>query len=567
MGGSRGRRPTVVVLTALQVEYEAVRRHMTDVHEDREPQGTVFDRGRIPGLGWEVALAEMGPTNTRAALVTQSAIAYFDAEVVLFVGVAGGLKDNVRLGDVVVARKVYSHHGGRESADGFAARPDVWQPPYEMDQLVRSARRNEPWSFLAREAGSTGTPPQVHFEPIASGDVLLGFRDSETGRRIHRHYNDAVAIDMESHGVAHAVGMKQGVRALFIRGISDSADQDKAAYDAAGSQETAARHAAAFALRVLRDLRPAGRPAPKRPPVPAPVVVSAPDRSPGPASWDSRPVVRVGEQEYLLYGGPGDLLQESRHGDVLRRQALARVMSDGSTRGTYAWLRQVEEFEPDRGRALTALEEEAKLCRRLQGPTVLQLSRSGNTATLALAWPGDPKRGNPLETLHELLPASAAPADPLRLWSVVQALAEVAHVLERLSGAGVSHRALRPTAVVLHRPGTVLRDFGLATVPPRLGENPGPFQAPEQRHGSAVRPGPATDVYQVGALLHLALTGRAPEPGWPPYRGSAAVPDRLVRAVADALQEDPGARPSARALRLALLAAARELASVPPPRR
>ncbi len=556
----------MVVLTALEVEYEAVRRHMADVHEDREPQGTLFDRGRIPGLDWEVALAEMGPTNTRAALVTQSAIAHFDAEVVFFVGVAGALKDDVRLGDVVVARKVYSHHGGRESADGFGARPEAWQPPYDVEQLVRSARRNEPWSFLAPDA-RPATPPRVHFEPIASGDVLLGFRDSETGRRIHRHYNDAVAIDMESHGVAHAVAMKHGVRALFIRGISDSADQNKAAFDAAGSQETAARHAAAFALRVLRDLRPAERPARERPPGPATVVVSAPDRSPGPASWDSRPVVRVGEQEYLLYGGPGDLLQESRHGNVLRRQALARVMSDGSTRGTYAWLRQVEGFEPDRGRALTALEQEANLCRRLRGPSVLQLSRSGNTATLALAWPSDPKRGNPLETLHELLPESAAPADPLRLWSIVQALAEVAHILERLSGAGASHRALRPTAVVLRRPHTVLRDFGLAASPPRPGENPGPFQAPEQRYGSAFRPGPATDVYQVGALLHLALTGRTPEPGWPPYRGSAAVPDRLVRAVADALQEDPGARPSARALRLALLAAARELASVPPPRR
>ncbi|MER7918515.1 MULTISPECIES: hypothetical protein [unclassified Streptomyces] len=565
MGGSTGQRPTVVVLTALQVEYEAVRRHMADVHEDREPQGTVFDRGRIPGLGWEVALAEMGPTNTRAALVTQSAIAHFGAEVVLFVGVAGALKDDVRLGDVVVARKVYSHHGGRESADGFAARPDAWQSPYDMDQLVRSARRNEPWAFLAPDA-RPATPPRVHFEPIASGDVLLGFRDSETARRIRRHYNDAVAIDMESHGVAHAVGMKHGVRALFIRGISDSADQDKAAYDASGSQETAARHAAAFALRVLRDLRPAGRPARERPPGPATVVVPAPAYSPGPASWESRPVVRVGEQEYLLYDGPGDLLQESRHGEVLRRQALARVMSDGGTRGTYAWLRQVEAWGPDRDHALTAFEQEAKLCRHLHGPAVLQLSRSETTATLALAWPGDPKRGGPLETLHELLPEPAAPADPLGLWSIVRALAEVAHVLERLSGAGVSHRALRPTAVVRCRPHSVLRDFGLATAPPRRGENPGPFQAPEQRHGSTVRPGPATDIYQVGALLHLALTGRTPEPGWPPYRGTAAVPDRLVRVVADALQEDPGARPCARTLRLALLAAARELASVPPPR-
>ncbi|WNI26168.1 hypothetical protein [Streptomyces sp. ITFR-16] len=554
------------MLTALEVEYEAVRRHMVDVDEVELPQGTRLDVGRIRGLNWEVALAETGPTNTRAALVAQPALQYFDAEAMLFVGVAGALKDDVRLGDVVVARKVYGYHGGRESEDGFAARPDVWEPGHDMDQLVRSARRNEPWAFLPSD-DRPAPLPRVHFEPIASGDVLLGFRDSETARRIRRHYNDAAAIDMESHGVTHAAGMDRTVRALSIRGISDRADPDKGERDAEGSQETAARHAAAFALRVLRDLRPAGRPPRQRPPEPAVVLAPAPDRFPD-SAWESRPVVRVDAHEYLLYEGPGDLLRESRDGDVLRRQAVARVVSDGNARDTYAWLRQVEWTHPLTGpgrfHPLAGLEQEARLCRRLGGPDVVQLTRSGNTATLALAWPGDPRSGHP-ETLHALLPESPVPADPLRLWSIVKGLAEVAKALERLSGAGSSHRALRPTAVVVHRPHMTLRDLGLATVPPRPGENPGPYQAPEQRYGSGFRPGPATDVYQLGALLHRALTGRVPEPGMPPYRGSGSAPDGLVHAVAGALREDPGARPGAGALGAALLAAARELASVPPP--
>ncbi|MFE7113838.1 hypothetical protein ACFU99_00205 [Streptomyces sp. NPDC057654] len=555
------------MLTALQVEYEAVRQHMEDVHEVKLPQGTLLDVGRIPGLNWDVALAETGPTNTRAALVTQPTIEYFDAEAVLFVGVAGALKDNVLLGDVVVARKVYGYHGGRESADGFAARPDAWEPAYDMDQLVRSARRNAPWAFLSPDT-RPATPPQVHFEPIASGDVLLGSRDSETALRIRRHYNDAVAIDMESHGVTHATRMNRAVHTLSIRGISDFADPDKAVCDATGSQETAARHAAAFALRVLRDLRPAGRTVQKRPLEPTVVVVSGPDSSPGPTTWSSRPLVKAGGQEYLLYEGPGDLLHESRDGDMLRRQAVARLVSDEETCSAYVWLRQVECTRPlPRPSYFTMLEQEAGLCRRLRGPDVVQLAHSGNTATLALAWPGDPQLGRPLETLHELLPELPTPTDPLRLWSIVKGLAEVTQVLERLSGEGFSHRALRPTAVIMHRPHMVLRDFGLATVPPRRGENPGPYQAPEQRYGSGVRPGPATDVYQLGALLHQALTGRLPGPGLPPYRGSASVPDSLVHAVAGALREEPGARPRARTLRLALVAAARELTSVPPPQR
>ncbi|MBX7550956.1 hypothetical protein K1Y78_23580 [Streptomyces sp. tea 10] len=573
MGGANGRRPTVVVLTALQVEYEAVRRHLEDVHEVALPQGTLVDVGRVPGLDWEVALAETGPTNTRAALVTQPTIEYFDAEAVFFVGVAGALKDDVHLGDVVVARKVYGYHGGRESVDGFQARPDAWEPAYDIDQLVRSARRNEPWAFLSPNTPSAATP-RVHFEPIASGDVLIGSRDSETARRIRSHYNDAVAVDMESQGVTHAARMHRAVRALSVRGISDFAGPGKAASDAAGSQETASRHAAAFALRVLRDLRPAGRPAQRRPQGPAVVVVAGPDRDSGPTAWDSRPTVEVEGQQYLLYEGSGDLLDESRDGDVVRRQAVARVVSDRDSRGSYAWLRQVEWARPRPGPGrvdpLAALEKEAGLCRAFRGPAVVQLARRGNTATLALAWPADPKLGRPVRTLDELLPAASSPTDPLRLWSIVRGIAEVAHVLERLAGENLSHRALRPTAIVMNRPHMVLRDFGLAAVGPRPGENPGPYQAPEQRYGSGLRPGPATDVYQLGALLHQALAGRIPDPGYPgltPANAPASVPDSLVHVVGSALRQDPGARPGVRAFRLSLLAAARELSSFPPTQR
>ncbi|WP_435193049.1 hypothetical protein [Streptomyces sp. NRRL F-5630] len=572
LGGARSRQPTVVVLTALQVEYEAVRRHLENVREVELPQGTLLDVGRIPGLGWEVALAETGPTNTRAALITQSAIEHFDAEAVFFVGVAGALKDNIRLGDVVVASKIYGYHGGRESVDGFSARPETWEPKHAMDQLVRSARRegNAPWAFLSPDARPT-PEPSVHFEPIASGDVLVGSRDSETARRIRSHYNDAAAVDMESHGVARAAAMHGTVRMLAIRGISDHADPGKAFADGAGSQETASRNAAAFAVRVLRDLRPARPPAPVSTPAPAVVVVPGPDRASGPAAWESQPVVEVEGQRYLLYEGPGDLLHESRDGDVVRRQAVARLVSDSGAPGTYVWLRQVEWLtslrlpHPD---PLAVFQQEATLCRAVRGPDVVQLTGSRNTAALALAWPADPKLGRPVETLHDLLPEAPSPVDLMRLWSIVKALAEVAVALGWLSREGYSHRALQPTAVVMKRKSTVLRDLGLAAVPPRTGENPGPGQAPEQRYGSRFRPGPATDVYQLGALLHRALTGQHPAPGLPPYRPTTdAVPVSLVHAVTGALQQDPRERPGIHAFRATLLGALPELSSVPPRRR
>jgi hypothetical protein len=106
--------------------------------------------------------------------------------------------------------------------------------------------------------------PNVHFKPIASGDVVKDTNNSQLTTLLDTTYNDAVAIDMEAAGVAQAA-QHTGVELLVIRGISDPSDGTKASSDGSGWQERAAQHAAAFALGVitaLPDPRPAGRSAP-----------------------------------------------------------------------------------------------------------------------------------------------------------------------------------------------------------------------------------------------------------------------------------------------------------------
>lgn len=222
----------VVILTALELEYRAVLRHLTDTRLHQHASGTIFEVGTLADRSVAVACTGMG--NDGAAVLTERAIAEFRPGLVLFVGIAGGLKDDVEIGDVVVATKVYAYHGGKEAVDGFLARPSAWEAPHAIEQLARHVARSQ-------------HELNVHFAPVAAGDVVLDNADSPLAAQLHRYYNDAVAVEMESAGVAKAGHLNATTPAMTIRGISDHADGMKNEADRGGSQKKAAANAAAFA--------------------------------------------------------------------------------------------------------------------------------------------------------------------------------------------------------------------------------------------------------------------------------------------------------------------------------
>ncbi|MFB7513621.1 protein kinase [Streptomyces sp. NPDC056144] len=145
-----------------------------------------------------------------------------------------------------------------------------------------------------------------------------------------------------------------------------------------------------------------------------------------------------------------------------------------------------------------------------------------------------------------------------------------AHVLEALAAAhevGVLHRDVKPGNILLDRSGRiVLTDFGIATMEDpgdgsathltRSGEIIGSldFLAPERARGQD--PGPASDVWAVGATLYAAVEGASPfrrtstwstlaaivtEPLPEPRRAGPLTPI-LLRL----LDKDPATRPGAR---------------------
>lgn len=257
MGEQQGR---AVILTALGIEYDAVRAWLAQPRGMVHASGTRYEIGQLadPSPAWEVVLAEIGEGNQAAAVLTGQAIDAFNPHVVLFVGIAGSLVDSVSIGDVVAATRVDAYHGGKAVAMRFQARPVTWPASWRLDQAARQVRREGRW--VSRLAEPVSQLPEVHLKPILAGEVVLDSRESRLYRFLRRHYNDAVAVEMEGAGLAAAAHASGAVSAMVIRGISDLTGGAKAVTDAAGWQPRAARHAAAFAIELLASLTPESLP-------------------------------------------------------------------------------------------------------------------------------------------------------------------------------------------------------------------------------------------------------------------------------------------------------------------
>jgi nucleoside phosphorylase/ADP-ribose pyrophosphatase YjhB (NUDIX family) len=241
----------VVILTALDLEYEAVRAKLSGIQEWTHASGTRFEVGYLGDQRQQVVLGQVGVGNHPAAVLTERAITEFKPVAVLFVGVAGALWPQIALGDIVVATRVYAYHGATSEIDGLKARPRAWEIPHRADQIARHLVRSKRWQQYLPVGSQV---PAVRFAPIAAGEIVHYSTSSDPFQWIRQHYNDAVAVEMEAAGAAQAGHLNGATPVVVVRAISDRADGNKAAADDAGWQPRAAANAAAFATALAEEL-------------------------------------------------------------------------------------------------------------------------------------------------------------------------------------------------------------------------------------------------------------------------------------------------------------------------
>ncbi len=253
-GSPTGTDPTAprraVILTALDVEYDAVREQLSGPWRELEERGTLYEIGVFAAGDnvWSVALAQAGTGGPTAAVQVDRAVRRLSPEVVLLVGIAGGRRA-VSLGDVVVADAIYDYESAKAREHDALPRIKTHSPSFRLLQRARMVARQDRWQQRIRPT-CPDPPPTAVISPLAAGGKLIAHGGSAAARLLDRYCGDAVAVEMEGHGFLQGAYVNSGVDALVIRGVATLIARAERPPEAAW-RVGAARHAAAFALELL----------------------------------------------------------------------------------------------------------------------------------------------------------------------------------------------------------------------------------------------------------------------------------------------------------------------------
>jgi len=238
-----------VILTALDVEYLAVKRHFLNLKE-KSHKSSIYEIAKFETnkIIWTICLAKAGRGNSKTGIMTERVINYFKPNLVIFVGIAGGIKDVV-IGDVVAVDKAYDYESAKISPQ-LLTRPEIGMSSYAILERAQKVADNVNWKKRIKHLNSKYSDPKIVFRSIATGDKVITSRKSNVFKLIVSRFNDAIAVETEAGGFYQAIRANEGIISLIIRGISDMID-DKAKTDSKGCQEIAADYASAFMIEVL----------------------------------------------------------------------------------------------------------------------------------------------------------------------------------------------------------------------------------------------------------------------------------------------------------------------------
>lgn len=223
------------IIGAMDEEVAAIKEAMEGVTVLKKASMEFYE-GSLEGK--QVVVVRSGIGKVNAGICTQILVDLFHVDAVINTGIAGSLKNEVNIGDIVLSTDVVHHD---VDAQGFGypvgqiPRMDTFS--FQADEYLRNTAMT-----VCREVNPE---IQVFCGRVASGDQFISAGDVKA--RIKENF-DAYCVEMEGAAIAQGAYLNQ-VPFLIIRAISDKADNS-----ATMDYPTFERQAIAHCVNLTRNM-------------------------------------------------------------------------------------------------------------------------------------------------------------------------------------------------------------------------------------------------------------------------------------------------------------------------
>lgn len=216
------------IIGAMDQEVNILKAEMTDVKiESRASMD--FYVGQLQGK--DVVIVKCGVGKVNAAVCTQILADRYNVEAVINTGVAGSLRAEINIGDIVVSTDTLQHD---MEASGFGYEPGeiplMGKKTFDADERLRR--------LIVKTCKEVNSEIGVFEGRVVSGDQFVS--DAEVKARLVEQF-DPYCTEMEGAAIAQAAWLNH-IPFVIIRAISDKADgsaqMDYAEFEAKAIEHT-----------------------------------------------------------------------------------------------------------------------------------------------------------------------------------------------------------------------------------------------------------------------------------------------------------------------------------------
>lgn len=226
------------IIGAMEIEVNRIKEQMEDVSVT-DKAGMSFFEGKWNGNDVVVVRSGIGKVN--AAVCAQILADTFHADAIINTGIAGSLKNEINIGDIVLSTDAIQHD---MDAQGFGYAPGVI-PQMEVSDFQADEKLIE----LAKKCCAEVCPDiQVFTGRVVSGDQFIS--DKKKKEWLSSQF-EGLCAEMEGAAIAQVAYLNH-VPFLIIRAISDKAD-DSATMDYPEFEAMAAENSVKLLADIVRQ--------------------------------------------------------------------------------------------------------------------------------------------------------------------------------------------------------------------------------------------------------------------------------------------------------------------------